>query len=69
MRKGYVIGLMALAALLAVGQPASRHRITASAQSFAQRFDDLKETGHALSPVERVVFSVALAGVTPPTGP
>jgi hypothetical protein len=57
---------MALAALLAVGQPAARHRITASAHSFEQRFEDLKGTGHALSPVERVVFSVALAGTTTP---
>jgi hypothetical protein len=59
--KRYVIGVLALGAILAAGQPTLRHRVTAQAKHFQQRFEDLKGAGTSLSPFERIVFSLALA--------
>jgi hypothetical protein len=57
---------LALGALLATGQPTLRHRVAAHARNFQQRFEDLKGAGNAISPFERLVFSLALAGAAEP---
>ena len=54
--------VLALGALLAAGQPNLRHRLAAQTKNFEQRFEDLKGAGSAISPFERLVFSLALAG-------
>jgi hypothetical protein len=64
-RKGYFIAVLALGALLGVGQPHWRHRVAAQTKNFQQRFEDLKHAGNAISPFERLVFSLALAGTAP----
>ena len=66
-RKRYAITALALAALLAAGQPNLRHRVAAQAKNFQQRFADLKGAGNAISPFERLVFSLALASAAEPT--
>jgi hypothetical protein len=63
-RKASVIAV--LAAGLFAAMPNVRYRIAVSAQNFGHRFDDLKGAGDSLNPVERVVFSLALANATPP---
>jgi len=65
-RKRYAITALALAALLAAGQPSLRHKVAAQAKNFQQRFEDLKGAGNAISPFERLVFSLALAGAAEP---
>jgi len=65
-RKRYAIMAFALGALLAAGQPTLRHRVAAQARNFEQRFEDLKGAGNAISPFERLVFSLALAGAAEP---
>jgi hypothetical protein len=61
-RKRYAITALALAALVAAAQPNWRHKVAAQAKNFQQRFEDLKGAGNAISPFERLVFSLALAG-------
>jgi hypothetical protein len=65
-RKRYAITALALGALLVAGQPNLRHRVAAQARNFQQRFEDLKGAGSAISPFERLVFSLALAGAQAP---
>jgi hypothetical protein len=64
-RKRHVIAVLALAALLAAGQPSLRHRLAAQTRNFQQRFEELKGAGNTISPFERIVFSLALAGAAP----
>jgi hypothetical protein len=68
MRKRFAITALAFGALLAAGQPNLRHRVAAQAKNFQQRFEDLKGAGNAISPFERFVFSLALAGAGQPDG-
>jgi len=65
MRKGCVAGILALGAVLTAGQPGFRRRLAAEAQNFQQKFEELKGAGSSISPFERVVFSLALAGAAP----
>jgi hypothetical protein len=65
-RKRYAILALALGTLLTAGQPSLRHRVAAQVRNFQQRFEDLKGAGNAISPFERVVFSLALAGAQAP---
>jgi hypothetical protein len=65
-RKRYTIMALALAALLAAGQPNLRHKLATQAKNFQQRFEDLKGAGNAISPFERLVFSLALASAAEP---
>jgi hypothetical protein len=65
-RKQYAIATMALGALLVAGQPNLWHRVASQAKSFQQSFATLKSAGNAISPFERVVFSLALAGAETP---
>jgi hypothetical protein len=62
-RKGYIIAVLALAAIV-VGTPATRHRIVVSTRNFAQYFTDFNKAS-TLNPVERFVFSLALANTDP----
>ena len=64
-RKAYLIAALAIAALVAGGQPIYRQRLAASVQNFQRRFEDLKSAGNSISPFQRVVFSLALAGAAP----
>jgi len=64
-RKGYLMAVLAAGVLLVTVQPGTRHRICASAQNFEHRFEDLKGAGNSLNPLERVVFSLALANAAP----
>ena len=57
---------MALGALLVVGQPNFWHRVASQAKSFQQSFQTLKSAGNAISPFERIVFSLALAETEAP---
>ena len=57
---------LALGALLVTGQPNFWHRVASQAKSFQQSFQALKSAGNAISPLERVVFSLALAGAEAP---
>ena len=66
--KRYTIAVLVLGAFLLAGQPNLRHRVAAQAKNFQQRFEDLKEAGNAISPFERIVFSLALAGAGQPDG-
>lgn len=65
-RKVYTIGVVALGLLALGAQPKARHRITASAQNFGQYFHALQGAGSSLNPVERFVFSLALANTNAP---
>jgi len=65
-RKRYTITALALGALLVAGQPNFWHRVASQAKNFQQSFDALKSAGKAISPFERLVFSVALAGAQAP---
>ena len=65
MRNGYLAAILALGALITAGQPGLRHWLAAEAQNFQQRFEELKGAGNSITPIERVVFSLALAGTTP----
>jgi hypothetical protein len=60
--RNLVIAVVALGTLLAAGQPGTWQHLTTSARNFEQRFEELKGAGNALSPLERIVFSLALAG-------
>ena len=66
-RKRYTITALILGVLLMAGQPNLRHRMAAQAKSFHQSFEALKIAGNAISPFERVVFSLALAGAAEST--
>ena len=66
-RKRYAIATLALGVLLMAGQPNLRHRVAAQAKSFQQSFEALKIAGNAISPFERLVFSLALAGTAEST--
>jgi hypothetical protein len=66
-RKGYVVGVLALALLGAV-QPQAWRRIAVSAQNYEHRFDELSGARASLNPIERIVFSLALANVAPAAG-
>jgi hypothetical protein len=61
-----MIAVLAFGAFLAAGQPHLRQRVAAQARAFQQRFEDLKYAGNAISPFERLVFSLALAGTAQP---
>ena len=65
-RKRYLIAVLAFGAFVAAGQPHLRHRVAAQAKNFQQRFEDLKGAGNSISPFERIVFSLALAGTAQP---
>jgi len=67
MRKEHAFAILALGALLTAGQPGFRRRLAAEAQNFQRRFEELKGAGSSISPFERVVFSLALAGAAPPS--
>jgi hypothetical protein len=60
-----LIAVLGFGAFVAAGQPHLRHRVAAQAKNFQQRFEDLKGAGNSISPFERVVFSLALAGTEP----
>lgn len=60
-RTAYVIAVLAAGTLLTTVQPNTFHRIAVSARNFEHRFEDLKGAGSSLNPVERIVFSLALA--------
>jgi hypothetical protein len=62
-RKASVIAV--LAAGLFAARPNAWHRIAASVDNFELRFEDLKGAGNSLNPVERVLFSLALANAAP----
>jgi hypothetical protein len=64
-RKASVIAVLAVGLFTAM--PNTWHKIATSAENFEHRFDDLKGAGNSLNPVERVVFSVALANAAPAT--
>lgn len=64
--KRYTITILALFALLVAGQPNVWHRVASQARNFQQSFDALKSAGSAISPFERIVFSLALAGAADP---
>ena len=66
MRRFAITGTLALG-LLAVQSPAVC-RLKTSARSFRQHFQELKADG-ALGPLQRIVFSLALADGTPPRQP
>jgi hypothetical protein len=65
-RKALIVGILVLGILLEAMQPGTRHRIAASLKSFQQSFRELKTAGDSLSPLERFVFSVLLAGTNTP---
>jgi hypothetical protein len=65
-RKRYTITAMVLGGLLVAGQPNVWHRVASQAKNFQQSFDVLKSAGNAISPFERLVFSLALAGAVDP---
>jgi hypothetical protein len=60
-RKGYAIGFLGLGLALLGAQTETGHRIATSAQHVREYFQDLKGAGKSLSPVERFMFSLALA--------
>jgi len=64
-RKVYVIAVLAVVALFTTVQPNTFHRIAVSAHKFEHSFEDLKGAGNSLNPVERIVFSLALAKAGP----
>jgi hypothetical protein len=51
--------------LLAAAQPSARHKIARSVRSFEHCFDDLSGAGKSINPLERVLFSLAVATATP----
>jgi hypothetical protein len=59
----YLIAVLMLASLVA-GTPTTRHRIVVSTRNFAQYFTDFNKVNN-LNPVERFVFSLALANTDP----
>ncbi len=63
-RKGYVVAVLGLALVGAV-QPHAWRWIAASAQNYEHRFDELSGARASLNPIERIVFSLALANVAP----
>jgi hypothetical protein len=65
-KKRYTITAVAFGALLVAGQPNLWHRVASQAKNFQQSFDALKSAGGAISPFERIVFSLALAGAQAP---
>ncbi|MBV9503688.1 MAG: hypothetical protein JO323_01650 [Acidobacteriia bacterium] len=60
-RRSFALAVI-VGTLIAAGQPGTKERIATSARNFEQRFEELKGAGNALSPLERVLFSLALAG-------
>jgi hypothetical protein len=67
-RKALIIGILGLGIALAGFDPSLCHRIAAAAKNFQQSFRDLKVAGDSLSPLERLVFSLVLAGTHTPQG-
>jgi hypothetical protein len=65
-RNALIIGILGLGIALAGFNPGFCHRIAASAKNFQQSFRDLKAAGDSLSPLERFVFSLVLAGTNTP---
>jgi hypothetical protein len=65
-RKALIIGILGLGIALVGFDPGLCHRIAASAKNFQQSFRDLKVAGDSLSPLERFVFSLVLAGTNTP---
>ena len=64
-RKGHMFAVLAVGLMLAASQPGAYRKIAASARNFEHRFEDLGGAGKSLNPVERVVFSLALANAAP----
>ncbi len=64
-RKEHMMMVLAAGLLLVASQPGAYHRIAASARNFEHRFEDLRGAGKSLNPVERIVFSLALANSAP----
>ena len=60
-QRGCKIGFLGLGLLLLGTQSTTGQRIIDSAQHFRQYFHDLKGAGNSLNPVERFMFSLALA--------
>lgn len=65
-RKQYTITALALGAVLVAGQPNIWHRVASQAKNFQQSFDALKSARNSITPFERIVFSLALAGAQVP---
>ena len=59
----YLIAVLMLTSFV-IGTPATRHRIVVSTRNFAQYFTDFNKASN-LNPVERFVFSLALANTDP----
>ena len=60
-RKGYLIVAIVAGTLISAAGPNMRHRLATSTQNFEQRFEELKEAGNSINPIERLLFSLALA--------
>jgi hypothetical protein len=67
-RKALITGILGLGIALAGFDPGLCHRMAASAKNFQQSFRDLKVAGDSLSPLQRLVFSLVLAGTNTPQG-
>jgi hypothetical protein len=62
-RKGYILGtLVVLLGLHVTTVSPAYTRIVQSAQNFKRYYDDLNKGENSLNSVERVVFSLVLAG-------
>ena len=68
-RKAAIIGIAVLGLVLTARQTRPAYcavcRIVTSAQSFQRNFQNLKSAGDSLNPIERFLFSLALANTEP----
>jgi len=65
MRKGFLIAVVVLGALVAAAEPGLRQRLAGAARNVERCFAELQQAGTSITPLERLIFSVALAQATP----
>ena len=66
-RRAYIVGTLVVMLTMHVAQTSPAYsRMVHSAQNFQRYYNDLKQGGTSLNPVERFVFSLVLASSKTP---